>query len=230
MTGIAVELIISWLLLWLVEKKHLSALGLRPTHSRMVNLGIGLLMAALSCTTYHILATAFSGNGWLLNKQTSLESLSAGSWWTLKSVLFEELIFRGALLYIAIKKLGINRACFLSAACFGFYHWFSYEVIGNPVQMIFIFFMTGIFGLMLAFAFAKTGSLFLPAGLHFGWNVIHIVVFSGGPLGQQLLVKANDTPLQGFPSLLLYLFQVVTLPLLTWLYLRQISKRQIPTP
>ncbi len=39
-------------------------------------------------------------------------------------------------LYIAIKKLGVTKACILSAICFGIYHWFSHEVIGNPVQMM----------------------------------------------------------------------------------------------
>ena len=69
--------------------------------------------------------------------------------------------------------------------------WFSYEVFGAPVQMIYVFVLTGMFGLMLAYAFAKTGSLFLPVALHLGWNLTTGMVFSNGPLGEQLLIPSQ---------------------------------------
>jgi len=226
MIGIIVELIISRLLLWFIEKKNLSVLGFTPTRNRMMNLCAGILLAALTCTVYHILTTSFAGNGWTLNKNFTIQRTLSSVWWTLKSVLFEELIFRGALLYVAIKKFGVKIACIISAACFGFYHWFSYNAFGDPVQMVIIFFMTGIFGLVLAFAFAKTKSLYLPVGLHFGWNLLNIVVFSNGPLGQQIFIKTNGNQLQGILSLLVFLFQVFALPLLTFWYLKRFSGRE----
>jgi len=198
MIGIIVELIISRLLLWFIEKKNLSVLGFTPTRNRMMNLCAGILLAALTCTVYHILTTSFAGNGWTLNKNFTIQRTLSSVWWTLKSVLFEELIFRGALLYVAIKKFGVKIACIISAACFGFYHWFSYNAFGDPVQMVIIFFMTGIFGLVLAFAFAKTKSLYLPVGLHFGWNLLNIVVFSNGPLGQQIFYKDEWKSIAGY--------------------------------
>jgi len=228
MIGIIVELIISWLLLWFIVKKHLSVLGFKPTKSRAVQLIVGLLLAAFCCTVYHIATIAVVNNNWTLNKQLTVQTVLAGSWWVLKSVIFEELIFRGALLYIAIKKIGIIKACILSAVCFGIYHWFSYNAIGNPVQMIVIFLITAIAGLMFAFAFAKTNSLYLPIGLHFGWNLFDIVVFSNGPLGQQIFIKSNEQQPQGGLSLLIFLFQVLALPLLTFWYLRRFSKQQVP--
>jgi len=86
--------------------------------------------------------------------------------------------------------------------------------------------MTGIFGLVLAFAFAKTKSLYLPVGLHFGWNLFNIVVFSNGPLGEQIFIKTNGNQLQGILSLLVFLFQVFALPLLTFWYLKRFSGRK----
>jgi hypothetical protein len=71
MAGIIVELIISWLLLWFVCKRHLSVLGFRPTKSRVTNFGIGLLIATSCCTLYQIMTTAFINNGWALNKQVT---------------------------------------------------------------------------------------------------------------------------------------------------------------
>lgn len=228
MAGIIVELIISWLLLWFISKKHLSVLGFRPTKSRVINLSIGFLIAGSCCTIYQIMTTAFVNNSWILNKQVTAKAILESSRWNLVSVLYEELIFRGALLYIAIKKLGVTKACILSAVCFGIYHWFTFNVLGNPFMMVITFLMTAIVGLSWAFAFAKTSSLYLPIGLHFGWNLFCMVVFSNGSSGQSIFVRTNDNQLQGLLSWLVFLFQVFALPLLTFWYLDRLSKKQKP--
>ncbi|MFP7657140.1 CPBP family glutamic-type intramembrane protease [Chryseobacterium proteolyticum] len=89
--------------------------------------------------------------------------------------------------------------------------------------------MTGIFGLMLAFAFAKTKSLYLPFGLHLGWNIFNIVIFSNGPLRQQVLIKANENKPEGLISLFIFLFQIFALPILVYWYLRYLKKQDINT-
>ncbi len=149
-----------------------------------------------------------------------------GVGWNIKSVLFEELIFRGALLFIVIRKIGEVKACFLSAVCFGIYHWFSFGAFGNPVQMVFIFFMTGIAGLAFAFAFAKTKSLYFPIGLHLGWNLCTNILFSNGPMGQQLFIRENKNKQDGVLSLAIFLFQVAALPLITYGYLKLLSSKR----
>jgi membrane protease YdiL (CAAX protease family) len=226
MAGIIVELIISWLLLWFIYKKHLAVLGFRPTKNRVMNFIVGFLIAASCCTLYQIMTTVFVNNSWTLNKQMTGKIVLENSRWTFVSVLYEELIFRGALLYIAIKKIGVIKACILSAVCFGIYHWFTFNAFGNPVMMIFTFLMTAIVGLSWAFAFAKTGSLYLPIGLHFGWNIFYTVVFSNGNFGQTVFVRTNGNQLQGVLTLLVFLFQVFALPILTFWYLNWLSKKQ----
>ena len=99
---------------------------------------------------------------------------------------------------------------------------------GNPVQMIFIFCMTGIWGFMFAMAFAKTKSLYLPIGLHLGWNLISTVIFSQGPLGNQLLISNCGQKLGGILSLVVFLFQVFAVPLIIYWYLKGHSlKKQL---
>jgi membrane protease YdiL (CAAX protease family) len=93
-------------------------------------------------------------------------------------------------------------------------------------MMVVVFLMTAIVGLSWAFAFAKTGSLYLPIGLHLGWNLLSTVVFSNGNFQQAILVKANGNQLQGVLSLLVFLFQVIALPVLTFWYLKRLSKKQ----
>jgi uncharacterized protein len=225
MAGIFVELIISWLLLWFIFKKHLTVLGFKPTKNRLQNLGVGLIIAATCCALYHTMTTAFANNSWTFNKSVSSNALLKSSRYALISVLYEELIFRGALLYIAISILGTTKACIISAVCFGIYHWFTFNVFGNPWMMLIVFLMTAIVGFSWAFAFAKTGSLYLPIGLHLGWNFIQTVVFSTGYNGQQILIRTNDNKLAGILMLVAFLFQVLALPLLTFWYISRLKKK-----
>lgn len=221
MIGILVQLALSWLILWLFAKTNLLALGIIPTKGRLINLFLGFLFAALCCILYFSVKTYFEKSNWVINKNFTATTALKSSLWVLISVLFEELIFRGALLYIAIKLMGVVKACILSAICFGIYHWFSFGAFGNPVQMFFIFLMTGLWGYMFAMAFARTRSLYLPIGLHFGWNLIQTVVFSGGPLGDQLIYKYTGAPVTGMQSLLVFAIQLFTLPLITFWYLQR---------
>lgn len=222
MIGILAALIISWLLLWFFEKKHITALGIGITGSRMRDLGWGFAGAAVCCVVYHLLSRFH----WKWNASFSLFGFFKSTWWVLKSVLFEEIVFRGALLFIAIKKIGVTKACWLSAICFGVYHIFSYQVFGSVGTALLVFFMTGVVGLALAYAFAYTKSLYLPIGLHVGWNLINIIVFSSGPLGAQLFVKGSGGGLQGTYSLLVFIFQIVALPLFVWWYIAMFHKNK----
>ena len=226
MLGLIVELIISWLLLWIFCKQGLMVLGIAPTKSRLFNVFFGFLIAAACCTFYYLSFTVFANYNWTLNNEFTGQALLSGSWWTLNSVLYEELIFRGALFYILIKKLGIKAACITSAIGFGIYHWFTSGAMGNPLQMTFVFVVTGIWGAMFAIAFARTKSLYLPIGLHFGWNFISTVIFSQVPLGIQLLNGSGGQKLSGALSVIVFLFQLSAVPLITYWYLKLLTKKQ----
>ncbi len=226
MIGLLFELIISWLLLWAFEKKNLVALGIRPAKDRLANLFFGFLISATCCTLYYLSFTIAVNNHWELNDAFSTQAFASGAWWTFRSVLFEELIFRGALLYILLARLGTTKACVISAVSFGVYHWFTMGAFGNPGQMIILFVVTGIWGFMFAMAFAKTKSLYLPVALHFGWNLLNTVVFSEGPLGQQLLILRGDEKAGNILSLLFYLFQVFAVPLFACWYIKRSTQKK----
>jgi membrane protease YdiL (CAAX protease family) len=108
--------------------------------------------------------------------------------------------------------LGALKAIILSAIAFGVYHWFSFEVIGNPIQMLITFIITGTMGLVLAYGYSKTFSLYLPIGIHLGWNLTQIFIFSEGPIGNGLLISSEPG---GFRtnSYFIY-FSVTFLPIL----------------
>jgi hypothetical protein len=87
--------------------------------------------------------------------------------------------------------------------------------------MIYIFFITGAGGLLFAYSFSLTKSMYLPIGLHLGWNLIHVVIFSGGPLGKQMLLFSNGQSLDGLWTTIFFIYQIAALPLVTYLYLRR---------
>jgi membrane protease YdiL (CAAX protease family) len=231
--GIIVLLAVSWLILWFVEKKNLSVLGLRPTPARLKQFGAGFIVMAIFCAINILLITLFGNYSWTVNDNYTFSGFLSGLLFTVSSVFGEELLFRGAILYILIRRVGLTRACVLSAIAFGIYHWFTYEAWNNLAQMIYIFILTGCAGFMFAYSYAKTNSLYLPIGLHLGWNFANILIFSNGPLGNQLLIfsKSDEMNLTTFHSLILLLFQAIVIPSVVLWYLGFFKKKKVaPAP
>ena len=198
-------LLTSWGLLRL-EGKGLAALGFNFPLVRLrefaAALGVAGATAALQQTGYAVA----TGDTWQLNLGLTLGIVLEQLRSTLNSVLYEELLFRGYLLYQVIRFLGPRYGVLLSAAAFGIYHWFSFGVLGNPVAMAYVFLLTGAFGGMCAFAFAETKSVVAPIGLHLGWNLVTYVLFSAGPGGAAVLIPASGVTrlkANGMPGLLL---------------------------
>ena len=221
MLGILVQLAISWLIIWVYKKGNLSCLGLKPTKKRLVSFALFFLISAACSAFGFLLQMLIAKQSWVLNPNLNAGLILEGIGFTLKSVLFEELIFRGVLLYILIKKLGPARAIIISGVAFGIYHWFSHELWGNPSQMAIEFFITGTMGLVLAYGYSKTFSLYVPVGIHLGWNIIQMVVFSGNTIGQQLFVEVLPRPvitISYFSFIIMLLLPVVCCWLInTWM-------------
>src|SRR5690349_4718917 len=105
MAGIFVQLAISWLLVWLFEKKNLNVLGLIPNSRRIILFFIFFFVTAACCASGFLLRNLLGNESWYLNPNFSFRLLLKGLSWHIKSVLYEELIFRGVLLYILIKRI-----------------------------------------------------------------------------------------------------------------------------
>ena len=194
MIGIVVQLALSWLLVWLFDRSNLSVLGLMPTKVRVQHFLIFVFISAAFSASGFVLKIWIAEQRWQLNPAWTSALITSGVWFNIKSVLYEELIFRGALFYILIKKLGASNAIWISSTGFGIYHWFSQGSLGNPMSMLITFVVTGAMGLVLAYGYAKTQSLYVPIAIHFGWNVVQQVVFSNGPIGKRLLIEVLPQP------------------------------------
>lgn len=231
MLGIIVQLAISWLLVRLIEKSNLKVLGFFPSKRRLLDFAIFFFITAACCSSDFFIRMLFAKQEWKLNPAISANLLFTGIWWNIKSVLFEELIFRGVLLYILIKKLGATRAIIISAIAFGIYHWYSHEVIGNVKQMAVTFLTTGIMGLLYAYGYAKTFSLYIPCAIHLGWNLTRSFIFSEGNIGNQLFVQVKPVPevnVSYFIYFMILLFPMLSALLINFLLLKKRKQSEAP--
>lgn len=194
MIGILVQLILSYVLLRYVCKSDLNVLGLTPTIKRLKIFLIFLLIMSLASASSYGIRMWIADERWHWNPEIKLSTVWAGIWWNIKSVLFEELIFRGALFYLLLQRLGWKWAIAISSLAFGIYHWFSQELFGNLPQMAMIGTMSAIMGAVYAFGYLKTGTLWAPIGMHLGWNWVRSVWFSDTVIGNQLLVQSSPAP------------------------------------
>lgn len=225
-------LALSWLLLRL-EGRGLNTIGIDQPRRRSIEFAVGFVALGLAVGTQQLGLALSAGDAFVANTDFGVRDLVSALRFTINSVLYEELLFRGYLLYRAIQWFGTTRAVLLSAAAFGVYHWFTYNAFGNPAMMAFVFLMTGMFGYVWARAFVATGSVALPIGLHLGWNTVANVVFSGGPLGRALLVpRSGASHINASSSagaIFNIAFPVLIAVVLLW-YLRRIDAVRVRTP
>lgn len=226
MLGIVAAIAISWGLLYLTKKESILALGFLPVSKRLKQFFIGFFVTGILCVLTQFLEAYLQSSSWIINESITVGVVAQAFWWDVRSVFTEELIFRGALLYILIQKIGVQKSILISAASFGIYHWFSFGVLGNPMAMIFIFAGTGLMGYAWALAFAKTNSIMLPFGLHLGWNFTYNTVFSNGPLGELVLLSEGGIELSGWASTLNFLSGMIIVPILVLLYVRFFVKEE----
>ena len=186
MIGALVELLISWILLHFIEHQSLEAIGFIPTPRRLKLAGIGFLLTAVFMILYFLGEAAILHTPYNPNPMFSVPPFLNSMWYFFKSVLFEELLFRGALFYILIKRLGAGKAVIISAVAFGIYHFFTVHP-GSPVQFVILFLTTGLMGYAFARAFVISGSILVPFAIHYALNFVSYTIFGTQPGFQPFL-------------------------------------------
>jgi uncharacterized protein len=117
---------------------------------------------------------------------------------TAGAAVTEELLFRGVLFRIVEGRFGTWLSLILTSLLFGLSHLF------NPGATLWSAFAVAIeAGGMLAAAYAATRNLWVPIGLHFGWNFAEGAIFGtdisgkSAPEGLLRAVLSGPTPLSG---------------------------------
>ncbi|MBL7829738.1 MAG: CPBP family intramembrane metalloprotease [Saprospiraceae bacterium] len=187
-------ILISWLIIWLFTKANFSVLGLTPTTERLKYFAILFIVSGILSSTTFILRMYFAEEKYILTSKLTLDSILLETWYQFRTVMTEELICRGALLYILIKKIGQTKAIIISSVFFAVLHWINGGVWGNLIQMTIVFLFTFAMGLLLAFSYAKTFSLLIPFAIHFGWNLMQNYIFPDTANGNHIFILATPPP------------------------------------
>ncbi len=135
-------------------------------------LGAGLFSAVFAVLAFggHVQHPQFGGF-------TGLPAQLATS---VAAAVSEELIFRGAVFRIVDERLGTAAALLISGALFGLVHAL------NPGATLFSTIAIAIeAGALLGMAYAAARTLWLPMGLHLGWNFTEGGIFGTAVSGSQ---------------------------------------------
>ncbi len=187
-------LAISWGFIWLFEKKDLSVLGLTPTRNRLKYFLLLFSVSALISALGFFLRMYFAKEEYIIAQSLSAKSMLVEIYYQFRTVLTEELLCRGALLYILIKKAGQTKAIIISSIIFAVLHWINAGIWGNLIQMFVVFIFTLTMGLLLAYAYAKTFSILIPFAIHFGWNLTQNYIFPDTAMGNHIFTLVTPPP------------------------------------
>lgn len=152
--------------------------------SAAAGLGLGLLIGAAMCAA--VIVNIALLDGYRVDGPGSVALLG----FMAAAAVTEELLFRGVLFRIIEERAGTYLVLVVTGVLFGASH------LLNPHPSLWGAVSIAISaGFMLAACYAATRTLWVPIGLHFGWNFA-----LGGVVGAE--VSGNDTP----PGLLTSVF------------------------
>ncbi len=150
------------------DRRPLSDIGLGGGVGSGRNFGLGLLLSAGAATAM-LTAPLLAGTGHLVlraNSQFSWASLL----FYLAAIVFgaagEEMIYRGYAFQLLVQRIGPFATVLPVGVLFGFAH------SNNPNATKLALLNTILWGILLGFAFLRSRDLWLPIGLHYGWNAV----------------------------------------------------------
>ena len=168
-----------------LDDQRFRALGLSffPRWWRHAAIGATVGAAAISLV-------AFSVAHWrepnLLGAIPDSGRLPALAAFFLLAATFEELMFRGYAWQRLAESLGAVSATLISSALFGLAH------AANPRATSLSIFNTMLAGVLMCIARSRTRALWMPLGLHFGWNLFLGAVFQYPVSGYQISSRSSS--------------------------------------
>jgi membrane protease YdiL (CAAX protease family) len=158
----------NWLTMRVFDRRPLTDIGIQGGRSSLQNLVLGVLYSALAGALM-LAAPLAAGSGHL-----EIRPHASFSWAGVVFYLFllfcgaagEEMMFRGYAFQLLVEKIGPFATVLPVAVIFGFAH------LGNPHASALGVVNTIIWGILLGYAFLRSHDLWLPVGLHYGWNAI----------------------------------------------------------
>jgi len=161
-------LLANFLTMRIFDRRPFLDIGLRGGRASGVNFGLGILFGA-GAASLMLAAPLIAGTGHLVtrsNSQFTWPSLIFYLLALLIAAFGEEMIFRGYAFQLLIKKMGAFATILPVGVIFGLAH------SGNPSASLLGVLNTVLWGILLGYAFFRSHDLWLPIGLHYGWNAV----------------------------------------------------------
>lgn len=154
------------LALRIYERGNLSDIGLGWTAASRRNLSLGMLGGIGAAITVVVLPLLLRVADFepVPNERLHWPSLLFVSILLLFGAVGEEMLFRGYGFQVLVRGIGPFATVLPVAVLFGLAH--SQNLNFGPLAL----FNTILWGVVLGFAYLRSGDLWLPIGLHFGWN------------------------------------------------------------
>ena len=227
MLGLLVIIVVSWLLLHFIEKKNIDVLGIVPNVNKVSQFVIGVLAIAIIVSTNVYIETILVEMKWE-SKPINYSMIFDAFVYHIRSALTEDLVFRGAILYILIQRIGATKAIWVSAIVFGVYHWFSYGIIGErAILLAYVLLVTGFTGYVWSYSFYKTKSIMLGLGFHLGYNLVMSCFFEAQPYGELMMSMTSKVELVGWNDFYLTMFKGLFPPLLMLVTVKLLLKTKL---
>ncbi|MDO8586900.1 MAG: CPBP family intramembrane metalloprotease [Armatimonadota bacterium] len=160
-----------------IDRESLATIGIRMDLHPSSCIAQG---AAIAFATVTLVFSVGYASGWFRVQSSrfsgdfykSLPTFCGGLTDFLNASIFEELIMRGYVFTILYNKVGASPAIIGSALIFSIFHLLKHA------QLPVLFTMNAfLFGIMAAHCRLATGAIWMPIGLHAGWNLASASVF-----------------------------------------------------
>lgn len=167
-------LVASYLLTRFVNRKPFGAIGFQLHQAAFRDLGLGallglLMMAGIFLAMYAGGMVELFWRG--LPAGTVAGLFLEGVLYFAVAALFEELLFRGYPFQTLIQGMTFLPAAVLVSVLFALAHWWNPGITAPALINICLA------GLLFSFAYFVTRGLWLPFGIHLGWNFAQTVLF-----------------------------------------------------
>ncbi|MDX1499499.1 MAG: type II CAAX endopeptidase family protein [Woeseiaceae bacterium] len=179
--GAVAILAATWIMLRFVDRRPFVSIGFKPGNARRdVAFGVLIGCAWLAVSIGFALLAGWARPRDPVGISVALLALAAVS--TLLNVLTQQLMLCGYILQTLRDSAGTVAAVILAAGLFALLHIGGFDGAWLPPVNVFLA------GLLFCLAYLATSNLWLPIGIHFGWNfllgpVAGLTVSGTGQLG-----------------------------------------------
>ncbi len=185
----ATGLVSNFLTMRIFDRRPLTDIGLGGGRGSRTNFLIGILFGA-GAAALMLAAPLLAGTGHLVLRPTATFAWQSLAFY-LAVMAFgaagEEMIFRGYAFQLLVQKMGPFATVLPVGVVFGIVHnW-------NPHATSLGVLNTMLWGILLGYSFLRSRDLWLPIGLHYGWNTV-LPLF--GVESQRAYNRSNEVLLQ----------------------------------